>query len=75
MMAYRISLGIEPETWGSVALNRFKGLLTPKEISSISYVRATLIFYTEDPDRIIGDLIRDGYTLTDFRWINISKEA
>jgi hypothetical protein len=74
-MTYRISFGIQPEVWGSVELARLNRLLTPKEISSISYVRATLIFYTEDPDRIIGDLIRDSYTLTDFRWINISREA
>ena len=74
-MAYRVSFGIEPKILGSVELLRFNRLLTPKEIASISYVRATLIFYTEDPDRIIGDFIRDGYTLTDFRWINISKES
>lgn len=74
-MTYRISIGIDPKIWTQLTIQRMSDtLLTVAEAKSLTHVRGTLILYTEDPDRVLLDLLQDGYTLTDFRWLNVSKE-
>lgn len=75
-MKYRIAIGIDPEIWTRLTIDRFSGsILTTAEAKTLTHVRGTLIVYTEDPDRVLIDMLQDGYTVADFRWLNVSRET
>lgn len=74
-MKYRISLGLDLSVWNNTHTDRLTGtVLSDEEAATFSITRATAIFYTENPDDVIMELMSDGFSLTDFRWINISME-
>lgn len=74
MSRYRIAIGIDLTNWNSEKEDRFCGVLTIKEEATWTRTRATAIFYSERPDDFMQDLLEDGFSLEDFKWINISKE-
>ncbi len=74
-MKYRISLGLDLSVWNNAHTDRLTGtVLSNEEASTFSIDPPTAIFYTENPDDVIMKLMVDGFSLTDFRWINISEE-
>ena len=74
-MKYRISLGLDLSVWNNAHTDRLTDIvLSNEEAATFSITRATAIFYTDSPDNIILWLMMSGFSLTDFRWINISKE-
>lgn len=75
MAAYRISLGLDLKVWTNLHEDRFTtAILTTDEAESWTRVRATGIFYSDDPDAFLKALGEDGFSVCDFKWINISQE-
>lgn len=75
-MKYRISLGLDLSVWNNTHTDRLTGTVLSNEEAATMEMStgATAIFYTENPDDVIMELMSDGFSLTDFRWINISME-
>lgn len=75
-MRYRIAIGIDPEIWTRLTIDRFSGsILDLEEEKTLNVVKGTMIFYTKDPNRVFRALDQDGWDLGDFRWVNISRET
>ena len=71
---HRVSIGVDPGHWTSDHTDRFCHLvLTQSENETFSKVRATMIFYTLDPDGFMKSF-QDAFEFCDIRWINLSEE-
>ena len=74
-MKYRISIGFDLTNWRSRDTAYLTGsVMTTEEAETFKMVRATGIFYSEDPFRFLADLASSGLDVQEFNWINISKE-
>lgn len=74
-MGYRVALGLDLTIWNTAAEQRFRSeILTVAEEATFTRVRATAIFYSDNPSRVVADLLAAGWETEDFNWINISKE-
>ena len=75
MTKYRVAIGLDLSTWTSAHDEKLLGcVLTEAEAETWTKTRATAIFYTMQPSRVMMELLKEGFTISDFNWINVSKE-
>lgn len=78
---YRMSFGVDlaqERPWGELASQDrffcFGDFATREEAATMHRAGATLVLYSEAPDEFLQRMFEMGFTISDFRWINVSKE-